>query len=92
MVTKEDVINVARLSKLFVDENELESLVKDMSDIVNFADEINKAGLTDTKFDNISGLSNVSRDDIVKESFDRELILKNAGGGRNGFFYIKSHK
>ncbi len=92
MVTKEDVINVARLSKLFVDEDELEGLVKDMSDIVNFADEINKAGLTDTKFDNISNLSNVLRDDTVKESFDRELILKNADGGRNGFFYIKSHK
>lgn len=92
MVTKEDVIDIAKLSKLFVDENELDNLVEDMAEIINFADEINSADAVNTEFDNINNLSNVLREDTVEESFDRELVLKNANGGRNGFFYIKSHK
>ena len=43
MVTREDVENIALLSKLFVPEEELDSLTQSMQDIINFADEINNA-------------------------------------------------
>lgn len=92
MVNKEDIVNIAKLSRLFVREDELDGLVKDMSNIISFADEINKVGVPDTEFDNINGLSNVLREDIVEESFNRELILKNVNGGKNGFFYVKNHQ
>lgn len=92
MVTKKDVLNIAKLSKLLVKESELESLAKDMANIIDFADEINKATTPQDEFDNINGISNALRDDAVCESFDRDSILKNSGGGKNGFFYVKNHK
>ncbi len=91
MIKREDILNIAGLSKLFVEENELDNLAKEMENIVKFADEINNAEISSDEFDNINGLCNVLREDIAKESFDRELILKNADGGKNGFFQIKNY-
>ena len=41
MVTREDVENIALLSKLFVPEEELDSLTQSMQEIIDFADTIN---------------------------------------------------
>ena len=92
MVTKEDIIKLAKLGKLYLTEEELESAVKDMTNIIGFANEISKVDTGDTEFDNINGLENALREDIVEESFDEELILKNADGGKDGFFYIKKYQ
>ena len=43
MVTREDVENIALLSKLFVPEEELDSLTQSMQEIIDFADTINNA-------------------------------------------------
>ena len=43
MVTREDVENIALLSKLFVPEEELDGLTKSMQEIIDFADAINNA-------------------------------------------------
>lgn len=92
MVTKEDILRIAKLSGLLVKDEELDGLTADMSGIIGFADEISKAGAFDNDFDNINGLSNVFREDLVEPSFSRELILKNADGGKDGFFCIKNFK
>ena len=65
MVTREDVENIAMLSKLFVPEEELDGLTKSMQEIVDFADTINNAPASDEGFDNINNLSNVFREDEV---------------------------
>ena len=43
MVTREDIENIAILSKLFVAEEQLDDLTKQMQEIVEFADTINNA-------------------------------------------------
>ena len=43
MVTHDDVIAIARLSKLYIPEEELDSMTKAMDDIIKFADTINNA-------------------------------------------------
>lgn len=63
MVTREDVENIALLSKLFVPEEELDSLTKSMQEIIDFADAINNAPSEGEAFDNINNLSNVFRED-----------------------------
>lgn len=78
MVTREDVENIALLSKLFVPEEELDSLTQSMQEIIDFADTINNAPTSGESFDNINNLSNVFREDVVVESYDSEEILKNA--------------
>lgn len=59
MVTREDVENIALLSKLFVPEEELDGLTKSMQEIIDFADTINNAPTDGEEFDDINNLSNV---------------------------------
>lgn len=90
MVTREDVENIALLSKLFVPEQELDSLTKSMQEIIDFADAINNAPVEDDDFDNINNLSNVFREDEVVKSFDSEEILSNAPQQAQGHFLVKN--
>ncbi len=90
MVTRDDILKIARLSKLSVEETEMEQLTKDMSEIILFADTI-KAAVEgdDIEFDDINNTSNSFHEDVVIESYDREEILKNSNGGENGYFFVK---
>lgn len=89
MVTREDVENIALLSKLFVDPNELDGLTKEMQRIIDFADTINNAEECTEEFDNINNLSNAFREDIVVESFSCEDILSNAPDKANDSFLVR---
>ena len=44
MITEEEILEIAVLSKLYVPEEQLEQLTKDMAEILAFADTINTAG------------------------------------------------
>lgn len=89
VVTREDVENIALLSKLFVDENDLDKLTEDMQNIINFADTINKASDENEDFDNINNLENVFRSDEVKESLPVSEILSNAPEQADDHFLVR---
>lgn len=89
MVTKQDVENIALLSKLFVADDELEALTQEMQNIIDFADTINNADDEGVEFDNINNLSNVLREDVVIESYSNEEILKNAPEQAQEHFLVK---
>ena len=89
MVTREDVLQMARLSKLYIKEEELDALTKDMDNIIAFAETMSAAQCEQTNFDNINNLSNVLREDVVVPSYDREEILKNAESQDEGYFLVK---
>ena len=89
MVTREDVLQRARLSKLYIKEEELDALTKDMDNIIAFAETISTAQCEQTNFDNINNLTNVLREDVVVPSYDREEILKNAESQDEGYFLVK---
>ncbi len=91
MITREDVENIALLSKLFVPEEEMDSLTQSMQEIVRFADTINNADTEGVEFDNINSLSNVLREDVVKPSFPSEEILKNAPEQAEDHFLVRKH-
>lgn len=91
MVTREDIENIAILSKLFVAEEDLDKLTEQMQEIVEFADAINNAPDSGEEFDNINSLSNVFREDVVVESFPSEEILKNAPEQAEDHFLVRNH-
>ena len=91
MVTREDIENIAILSKLFVAEEDLDKLTEQMQEIVEFADAINNAPDSGEEFDNINNLSNVFREDVVVESFSSEEILKNAPEQAEDHFLVRNH-
>ncbi len=88
-VTKEEILKIANLSKLWVSEEELESLTHDMGEIIEFANTINSVSDSAEEFDNINNLSNVFRPDEVIPSYPREKILQNVNGGEDGYFPVK---
>lgn len=92
MVTREDVENIALLSKLFVSEDELDSLTQSMQEIIDFADTINNAPKSDEAFDDINNISNSFREDVVIESYSSEEILSNAPQQAEQHFLVKSNK
>lgn len=90
MITREDVENIALLSKLFVAEEKLDELTAEMQKIVDFADTINKADTAGVSFDNINNLSNAFREDEVLPSLPVEEILKNAPDQAQDHFLVKN--
>lgn len=92
MVTREDVENIALLSKLFVPEEELDGLTQSMQEIISFADEISKAPSSDVDFDNINNLSNVLREDEVVPSYPVTEILKNAPEQAEDHFLVRNRE
>ncbi len=90
MVTKEEIMKIAILSKLSVGDDEIDKLTQDMSEIISFADTINNAADIESDFDNINNLSNAFREDEVLPSLDREQILKNAKDSDEGCFMVKN--
>ncbi|CAB1249713.1 Glutamyl-tRNA(Gln) amidotransferase subunit C [Ruminococcaceae bacterium BL-6] len=89
MVTHEEVLKIAQLAKLSIREDELDTLTKDMDDIIRFADTINQVSAEASGFDNINHLENVFREDTVIPSLPREEILKNAECQEDGYFLVK---
>lgn len=89
MVTKDEILDIALLSKLFVSEDELDGLTQEMMNIIKFADTINSFEGEIGEFDDINGLKNEMRDDTVAPSYDRARILSNVNGGEDGYFPVK---
>jgi len=91
LITREEVLKIAKLAKLSFNEDEIEALTRDMIEIINFADTINTLVKDEEieDFDDINKIENAFHEDVVHESLDRELILKNAEGGDNGYFLVK---
>jgi aspartyl-tRNA(Asn)/glutamyl-tRNA(Gln) amidotransferase subunit C len=89
MIQREEVLKIAKLAKLSVEDDEIEQLTLDMANIIEYADAINTVFEEGMEFDNINNIQNAFNEDIVLESYDRDEILKNREGGENGYFVVK---
>ena len=90
MVSHEEIMQIARLAKLSVKEDELDTLTAEMQGIIDFADAINSAPTDIEDFDNINNLSNAFREDEVANSLPAEEILKNAPLQEKDHFLVKN--
>ena len=79
MITKEEVIKLANLARLDFSDDELDRIIKDMGDIIAFADTINNSVEGDAdKIRNIASCATPAeefRKDGVKTSVPYEKIL-----------------
>lgn len=78
-VTKDQVKYIASLAKLEIPENQLDTFTKEMEQIIEFANSLNKIdteGIEPTA--HIQGIENVLRVDREPIKFDTEELLKNA--------------
>lgn len=78
-ISKEEVLHVANLARLKLSNAEAEALSKDMESIIGFANKLNEldtTGVVPTA--HAIPMSNAFREDVVKPSYDRDAMIKNA--------------
>ena len=90
MISREEMLNLANLSKLYLSEDEIEDAMKEMDGMIDFANQINEMNLDFCETPNINGLSNALRDDEIKESYPQNKILENVDGGKEDIFTLKN--
>lgn len=88
-VSEKDVEYVAQLSRLILTDDEKKMFMKDLSSIIEYADklkELDTDGIQPTA--HVLPIRNVFREDVIKPSYDRDLLLKNAPDQENGCFKV----
>ena len=88
-VSKEEILHIAKLAKLNLKEEEVETYMGHLEEILNFANAVNQApidGLEETIGANDA--YNMFRKDEIVQCIDREELLQNAPESQEGMFKI----
>ena len=90
-LSREDVLKLARLSRLKLSDEEVEKFSEELSGILEYVEVLNKvdtSGLEPTS--QVTGLTNVMRSDEVRDyGYKTEDLLKNAPVVRDGQFKVR---
>lgn len=90
-LSKEEVIKIAKLSRLALSKAEIIKFQKDLSAILTFVEQLKKVDTSKVKpTSQVTGLSNVKRNDLVDYNFSREEILASALEHVEGHLKVKS--
>ena len=87
-ISREDVEHVAYLARLGLTEEEKDRLAQQLSNILDamqVIDRLDTSAIPPTA--QVIPLANVMREDVVRPSFDREQILRNAPR-RSGEYFV----
>jgi len=88
-ITKKTINHVANLARLNLKEEEVNTLLSQMGDILTYMDKLNSLDTSNVKpMEHVKPISNVFRDDIVAPSFNRDDILDNAPEKEDGAFSV----
>jgi aspartyl-tRNA(Asn)/glutamyl-tRNA(Gln) amidotransferase subunit C len=91
MLTREEIIKIATLSRIELTEAEVEKFQKDLSTVLDYVEELKKVdveGLEEVS--QVTGLVNVQREDVAHESPIREEIFSQAPEMKDGYFKVKA--
>ena len=88
-VSREEILHIAKLSDLKIQENEIDEYAKNLEDILDFMKVLDSVN-TDNVEESIGTLNNVNvfRKDEIKEFEDKEALLQNAPEQENSMFRI----
>ena len=88
-ITKDEVLYVADLARLNLDEAAIEKFAGQIGDILEYVDKLNEvdtAGVKPTS--HAITLTNAFREDEQQEHLDRERVLANAPQAEDGNFVV----
>lgn len=89
MLSKEDVLKIAKLSKLEFSENEIETFRTDLNKIFDHMEELNSVDTSHVEpLFNVLDLKDVLRKDVVKDSGIKKDILKNSSNSDDEFIIV----
>ena len=88
-VSKEEILHIANLAQLNIEENEIEKYQENLEEILDFANIINEAPVQDLEITvGANESKNVFRKDEVKVFEDNEALLANAPSKEINMFKI----
>lgn len=88
-VTLKDVEYVANLARLQLSDEEAKQLVKDMNQILEYMELLNKVDTDNVEpLEHVIEISSEFRKDIAEVPLDRERALKNAPDANHGYFRV----
>jgi len=91
MISKEDVIHIAKLARLELTDNEIKKFQKDMSEILDYFNLLKKAPKPKALPDNKNLKTESLRKDEVVSNFDiREKIILSAPDKKEGYIKVKT--
>lgn len=88
-VSREEILHIAKLADLKIEENEIDEYAKNLEDILDFMKILDSVN-TDNVEESIGSLNNVNvfRKDEIKEFEDKEALLQNAPEQEDNMFRI----
>jgi aspartyl-tRNA(Asn)/glutamyl-tRNA(Gln) amidotransferase subunit C len=88
-IDKETVKNVAHLSRIELQDNELDKICGQLHDILGFIDKISVLDVKNiSPASHILPMSNVLREDIPHVSLPTDKVLENAPSKKGNFFTV----
>ena len=88
-IDKNQVKKVAKLSRISLDNNKLESISKDLASILNFVEELNKLDTKKTEpLSSIVDKTLEPRTDKINDGKIKEEILRNSPDKNEDFFVV----
>ncbi len=88
-IDKETLHKIAHLSRLEIDEKNEEEMLKDLSEIITWVEQLNEVDTEGIEpLTNMSQETNVFREDVVKGHLDHERALKNAPKKDDDYFRV----
>lgn len=88
-ITREEIMHLANLAHLNIEENEIDEYRENLADILNFAEVVNKAPVDKLEITfGANEIVNNFRKDEVETFEDTEALLQNAPQKNQGMFEI----
>ena len=88
-ITPEEVRHVANLARLEFNEDEIDQFTRQLGRILDYIGKLNELDTSDVSpTSHVLPISNVSKRDDAKPSYDREDILDGAPSAEEGYFEV----
>ena len=89
VISKEEILHIAKLADLELEENEIEKYMLHLQDILNFANIVNNAPVDNLDITiGANEAKNIFRKDEIKRFEDTESLLQNAETKEQNMFKI----
>ncbi len=78
-LSKEDVLKLAELARITLDEQELASFQEEISEVLSYVEQLQGVDLSQqAPTSQVTGLENVMREDVIKDyGYSRDDVLSN---------------
>jgi aspartyl-tRNA(Asn)/glutamyl-tRNA(Gln) amidotransferase subunit C len=89
-ISATEVERIARLARIGLTADEAATMSQELGRIIEFVEQLGKVDTTSVKpTDQVTGLVDVTRPDIVRPSMPRDALLAIAPASRDGYIEVK---